>query len=495
MTAQTGPNAVQRFARNSLVPIATQLINKTVDLGFAFAMLRILGPGGSGSYDVAVLIWTYAKTFTDFGLQQLTIRDVAQRPTLAGEYLGLTTLLRLILWFVTFPIASGIAFGYWHWFNLSAAGALAMILLVLSIVPDSYSDAANSICTAFERMESPAALTVIKNVLKVAIALPLLLAGWGVIGLAVTALIVNLLTAGCFAFLVRRLGVHAVWRRPGPEARGLLVESWPLLINNLLIGLFFRVDTLVLQPARGSVEVGIYNMPYKFLNLLLLIPQYGTLALFPYLSRLAASHAEALTRTYALAVKLLLALALPICVATTFVAPELMDVLGGGQFLPGAGTALRILIWFLPFSYVNGLTQYVLIAAGWQRTITRAFALTFVFNITANLLFTPRYGYYAAAVITVCSEIVLLLPFLWFLHSRVGRLPAAAVALRPLAGALVMGAAGWVVLRGAASAAGGFAPWLAVIVGGLGYLLLLIVTGGIGPAERRLALRLLGRVA
>ena len=105
------------------MPIATQLINKTVDLGFAFAMLRILGPGGSGSYDVAVLIWTYAKTFTDFGLQQLTIRDVAQRPTLAGEYLGLTTLLRLILWFVTFPIASGIAFGYWHWFNLGRRGA------------------------------------------------------------------------------------------------------------------------------------------------------------------------------------------------------------------------------------------------------------------------------------------------------------------------------------------------------------------------------------
>ncbi|MGN6696781.1 MAG: oligosaccharide flippase family protein, partial [Thermomicrobiales bacterium] len=223
MTAQTGPNAVQRFARNSLVPIATQLVNKTVDLGFAFAMLRILGPGGSGSYDVAVLIWTYAKTFTDFGLQQLTIRDVAQRPNLAGEYLGLTTLLRLLLWLGAFPIAVGIAIGYWHWLNLSAAGALAMILLILSIVPDSYSDAANSICTAFERMESPAALTVVKNVLKVAIALPLLLAGWGVIGLAATALIVNLLTAGCFVWLVRRLGVRAVWQRPGPEAHGLLV--------------------------------------------------------------------------------------------------------------------------------------------------------------------------------------------------------------------------------------------------------------------------------
>ena len=96
----------------------------------------------------------------------------------------------------------------------------------------------------------------------------------------------------------------------------------------------------MLKPARGDAEVGIYDAAYKFLNLVLLIPQYFTLALFPHLSRLAATRDGAFGAAYTLALKLLLILALPICVATTFLAPDLMRLLGGQAFLPDAGTAL-----------------------------------------------------------------------------------------------------------------------------------------------------------
>lgn len=224
------------------------------------------------------------------------------------------------------------------------------------------------------------------------------------------------------------------------------------------------------------------------------MPQYFTLALFPHLARLAAARSEALAATYALALKLLLLLALPLCVATFFVAPDLMRFLAGEEFLPGAGTALRLLIWFLPFSYVNGLIQYVLIAAGQQRLLTRAFALTFGFNLLANLLFTPRFGFVAAALITVASEVVLLLPFLWFLRRQIAPLPDPAIALRPAAAAIAMGGAGWALytrLHGWPA----LAPWLAALGGGLVYLIVLLLIGGIGPSERRLALRLIGRAA
>lgn len=488
------PNAVQRIARNSAVPLAAQLLNKAVDFGFALVVLRAIGPVGNSQYQFAVLVWLYTKTFTDFGLAVLTTRDVTRDRALAGCYLGLTTLLRLGLWLAAVPLVGGFTFGYWRWFDLSTASIVAIALLTLSIVPDSYSDAAGSICNAYERMEEPALLTVLKNGLKVAVGLGLLAAGWGIVGLAATALVTNLVTAGAFTLLLRRLGVRAVWSPPGPEARRMLVEAWPLLLNNLLAGLFFRVDLFVLQPARGDYETGVYAAAYTFLNMLLLIPQYTTLALFPHLARLAAARAESLAPTYTLALKLLLTLALPVCVATVFVAPDLMRLLGGAEYLPDSGAALRLLIWFLPFSYVNGLLQYVLIAAGQQRRLTRAFALTFGFNLVANLLLTPRFGFVAAALITVASEVVLLVPFLWFLRRAVGPLPEPSVALRPLAAAAVMGLVAWLIQ---ARLAGWplLAPWVAVPIGGVAYLLVLVATRGIGPAERRLALRLLGRAA
>ena len=486
-------NPFQRIFRNSAAPIAGQLINKVMDLGFAIVLVRVLGPGGNGAYEFAVQIWLYLKTFTDFGLGVLTTRDVAQRPELAGEYLGLTTLLRLALWATVLPLALVFAFANWRWLGSSGASTIALLLLVLSIVPDSWSDAANAICNAREEMVRPAVLTVVKNLIKTAIGLGCLLAGWGVIGLALTALITNLVAAWLFTFQLHALGVRAVWQRPGPEARQLLGQAWPLLLNNLLAGLFFSFDAVVLKSARGEAALGIYRAPYKLLNMLLLVPQYGTLALFPHLSRLAAAGSKAFAETYALAIKLLLTLALPICAATTFVAPDLIWVLAGDQYLPDGGTALRLLIWFLPLSYVNGLTQYVLIAAGMQRAITPAFALTFAFNLGANLLFTPRYGYVAAAVITVLSEVVLFVPFMWFLKRRIAALPIFGLALRPTIAVAAMGLVGWGVLRLLSGAA--LAPWVAAFVGGLVYCGMLLLTGGVGAAERRLALRLLGRAA
>jgi O-antigen/teichoic acid export membrane protein len=486
-------NPLQRIFRNSAAPLIAQLINRAMDLGFALVVLRALGAGGSGAYEFAVQIWLYLKTFTDFGLGVLATRDVAQRPELASEYLGLTTILRLVLWATALPLTLVFAFANWRWLGSSGASTIALLLLVVSIVPDSWSDAANAICNAREEMVRPAILAVVKNVIKTAIGLGCLIAGWDVIGLALTALLTNLVAAWLFTRLLRGLGVRAAWQRPGPEARRLLGEAWPLLLNNLLANLFFSFDAVVLKAAQGEAALGVYRAPYKLLNMLLLVPQYGTLALFPHLSRLAVERGAAFAQTYALAIKLLLTLALPICVATTFVAPDLIWVLAGSQFLPDGGTALRLLIWFLPFSYVNSLTQYVLIAAGMQRAITPAFALTFSFNLGANLLFTPRYGIVAASMITILSEVVLLLPFLWFLRRRMIALPAPGVALRPVAAAVAMCLLGWFVLRALGNSA--LAPWAAALLGGVGYCAVLVLIGGIGATERRLALRLLGRAA
>lgn len=491
--AATAP-AVQRIARNSAVPMAAQLVNRTVDLGFTLIVLRVLGPVGVGQYEYAVLVWSYTKTFTDFGLAVLTTRDVAVNHALAAEYFGLTALLRLLLWVAAIPLVAGFTLANLRWSDLSSTSALAIVLLVASIVPDSYSDAANSICNAFERMAGPALLTIVKNLLKVALGLLFLALGWGVLALALTALLTNVLTAGLFGLLVHRLGVRATWHLPRARVRHLLHEAWPLLLNNLLVGLFFRADVFVLQPARGDREVGIYTAPYKFLNLVGIIPSYFTLALFPHLARLAQTGGAALAASYALATKLLLIVALPITVVTLFLAPELMGILGGREFLPGSAIALRILIWFLPFSYVNGVTQYVLIAAGRQRQLTGAFGLTFGFNLVMNLIFTSRFGYPAAAAITVLSELVLLAPFLRAIRRDLGALPPAGAVLRPLAATAVMGLVGlllWVGLPVSPL----LRPWLAAGGASVAYLLALLATGSIGLTERRLALRLLGRAA
>ena len=121
--------------------------------------------------------------------------------------------------------------------------------------------------------------------------------GWGYVGLAVTALIANVVTA---FVLLRALPHEATSRAPwdGKLARTLMVASVPLMLNALLNVLFFRIDIQVLTVARDITEVGYYGAAYKYVEAFALLPSALVLALFPALSRIAPTDRAALQRDF-----------------------------------------------------------------------------------------------------------------------------------------------------------------------------------------------------
>jgi O-antigen/teichoic acid export membrane protein len=478
-------NSVQRIAKNSLVPMAAQLANKLADVIFTAYVLRVLGETGNGRYAFAVVTWLLIKTISDFGLGVLATREVALRPDLAGLWLGAGTTLRLMVLVGLLPAVVALLAGYLTIGGLAGETALAVILLVISIAPGAAGDAATAVFNARERMEMPALVTVLSTGLKIVLAGLALAAGGGVIGLAAVSLVVNTVSGLVLWRLVRPLAPEVRWWPGGTQARQWLVVAWPLLLNSLLINLFFRLDAYILQSSRGEGELGLYDAAYKFINFTLIVPPYLTLALFPSLARQAKHDPAALRRTLRLAIGYLVMLALPVAVATTALADWLIWLLAGPAFLPGSATALRVLIWFLPFSYVNGIVQYALIALDRQRAITSAFAAVVIFNLAANLMLVPTYGYVGAAAVTVASEIVLLGPLLYVTRLGLGRLALGAAVWRPLAAGAVMIAT--------AVLAGGLGPWLAVIMGGAAYLATLVALGAWGADERRLVRALFSR--
>jgi len=306
--------------------------------------------------------------------------------------------------------------------------------------------------------------------------------------LAVAAVVANLLSLGPIVLLIRRLGVRAEWSLPWGTARRLLRDGGPLLVNALLQSLFFTLDVFILQPLKGETAVGLYGVSIKVINTLLIISSTFTLVLFPQLARQAVRDRASLSRTYHFAVRMLLILALPMTVGVMALAPELVRIVGGKAYLPGAATALRLIIWLLPFSFVNGVTQYVLIALNQQRRMTWAFVATVIFNIVANLLFIPRYSYGASAVISVLSEIVLFIPFAVWIRRFLGPLPLLRLAWQPLVAAALFALAAW-----GGGWRVGLGAWVGAIIGGVVYCVALLALGTVGPEERALVRRLVQR--
>jgi O-antigen/teichoic acid export membrane protein len=220
--------------------------------------------------------------------------------------------------------------------------------------------------------------------------------------------------------------------------RQMIYAGWPLMLNNLLASLFFKIDVTLLQPLKGSNVVGQYSTAYKWVDAIGVIPSLFTMALLPIMSRQAKEDPPGMQRSYQFAVKLLVMLALPVAVVTTALAGFLIGVLGGSQYLPDGALALQLMIWFIPIGWINSLTNYVLIALDQQRPMRWAFALGVSFNVIANLLFIPLYSFRAAAVITIFSEVVLLIAFNWLLRKALAPVPWIAMLWKPSLAAFVM---------------------------------------------------------
>lgn len=457
--------AARRVAANTVNPFVAQVFTKVLMLGYAVVQYRVLGAeanGVLGNYFLAGLVLMYTGTISEWGLGTLLTREVAKERGSDQEVSKLfrqTLTIRLGISVALFVPVALFVLLYVSQFGLTTQGAWAVAILTISLLPSALSGSITAVLYAYERMSLPAAVGIGTAVLNVALGVAALLLGWGVIGLAVVALIATCATTATLWIIFRRsfpglnVGLDpSGLRLDRTAALNLLKAGWPLMLNALLVGLFFRIDQFIVQPVVGGVGVEQYQAAYSFLNFVLLITPAVTLALFPRMARHAVNDRPRLSYEYTFALKALLLISGPIIAITVWFAPLLITVVTGGKpgYLPYSATALQILIFFLPFSFINGVTQYVLIALDKQRLITVAFAITVGFNLVANLALVPWLGIDGAAITTVLSEIVLLGPFVWWIKRELGELPLLSLVWRPIIAGAVVGAMGWLLAMFAA---------------------------------------------
>lgn len=446
---------------------------RLVDAAFAIVYLRLLGRADVGAFQFLVVLTTYLDTLVDFGLNALIARDVARGSIAASSAFRSVNLLRLGLWLIGLPVVFA-AYGPLRGeANLSPEAAVAGWLFYAALLPTVLAKTATGVLWAAERLDLTAAVSILTTLVKTGLGAIVLFAGYGMVGLASASLATNVLTAAVLLLFAHR--VLSTEAAPGAQSFATWVrEAWPLFVNQLLQGLFFKIDALLLPGLAGDVAAGTYAAAYKVSEGAGIISSSFTLALFPRLSR----HAD-LSGAYRLALRLLLQIAMPLAAGIAILSAPVVAIVGGREYLPDSATALAILICYLPLSYANGLTQYVLIAAGKQRMLTGAFAVALVFNLIANLALIPRFGYIGAAWVTVASEVVLLVPFQMAV-ARISRdVSLVREAATPLFATLLMAPVVW-WLRDAVH------PLAAIPVGAAVYGLALWALGGVDATQRRL---------
>lgn len=463
------------IAKNSVAPMTLNLFNRGIDFLFALFYLRWLGPAGSGGYATAIAIAGIYEILSNFGLNAYLIREVSQARERASEFLLNTTLLRM----GTGLIASVPILLYIFTVESNPQTRTAVIFIMVGMVLSGMASGLTGLFYAWAEAEIPAAVQTVTTIMKVGFGVVVLLVGFGFVGLAAVSIIVNAITLIILIFTVRRrYPLNGPWTIDYGLQKQMLIDSYPLMLNHLLATVYWQVDVLILSRMQGEAVVGWYNSSYKYVNALNVIPSFFTFALFPVISRQVKSNIDDARRTFRMAIKLLSLVSLPIAAVVTFLAPVMIGILGGDEFLPHGAIALQVVIWSIPFGWLNSVTNYVLISLGQERIMTRAFVIGVGFNLIGNLIVIPYLSYVGAGLTTIASEIILLGLFNYYLVQKMEPVGWLGLIWKLLAITGAMVAAMWLLSP--------INLWLAVIVGAAIYPAGLYVLGFFGDEERKI---------
>jgi O-antigen/teichoic acid export membrane protein len=394
---------VRTIAKNTTVLFIATIISYILGFFINIYIARYLGAEGFGILSLALALTGIFAIFTELGLNTLTIRDIARDKSLKDNYVTNTAIIKVFLSFLTFGliILTVNIIGY------NSEVAYVIYIITVSIILGAFTSIFNSIFQALQKMEYMSIGNILNAVLLFAGVL------WGIyfkldiFFFAAIYLIANSLVL-IYSFLVY------IWKFSIPQIninlslwKPKLKEALPFGITNIFGSIYYWIDSVMLSIMVGNEVVGWYNAAYRLMFVFLSVYAVYMSSMFPVMSKFFKTSEEFLKLSYELSFKYLLIISIPIAVGTTLVADKVILLIYGNEFIPAILT-LQILIWTIPFLFINGLSGNLLNSINKQVTIMKVTSIAAVINIILNLALIPRFSLIGSSVATVFTELVLL---------------------------------------------------------------------------------------
>ncbi len=471
--------------RNSAFGLAAQVAIKVLSFIFSVLVIRHLGVDSYGQY-AAVLAFGALFTFIgDLGLSPYLVREVAR---LRDETDGQPRVQRLVSNVLAVRLVlstlAAILMILTAWLTgrpLVMVGAIA--LGTIGLLMYSVQGTTDAMLAGYERLDLSAAAKVLNQTVFVVVGATVLLLGMGYYGLIIASLVGIFLMSNFCWRSVRRLGFQvgqidpSIWKE-------LLRRALPFGVIGFALGMSWQFDSVLLNLFRSDSETGYYSAAYNLVFSAAVISNVLNTSLYPSLSRHVARESASPNAIYGRFLRYLVMISLPIAVGGFVLADRIVPFLFDREYLP-AISALRIVIWVVPLMFVSEFLGYIVVVSGRESRVARSVLVSTAFNVALNLVLVPWFGFIAAAVMTVLTELVLVSQYVWLLFPTLRTLNWSLLVLRPLFAVLGMAV---VVLS-----ARDLPVIAAVAIGAVSYAALLVLLRAIGVEEFRMARGLLVR--
>ena len=168
----------------------------------------------------------------------------------------------------------------------------------------------------------------------------------------------------------------------------------------------------LLRSLASAEAVGIYRLGYKVFENIVPIPIFFVNALYPVMLADYHQGLSFLVDRLKKSLGLLIAAAIILTGLGFAFAPLVISILGGTEFSASV-IVMRLLVLSLPIFFVTAPLQWFLITVGKEKVLPLIYAAAAVLNVGLNVVFIPRYSYFASIWATIGAELMILVLLLF----------------------------------------------------------------------------------
>lgn len=397
------------IASNTAFQILSRAATAVVALITTRLITQNLGLPGYGNYQIVLSYVTLFWILTDFGLNAVTVREMASSEaklqSLFSALFSLRALLGILLSFLSLAILAFLPY--------EPAVKLGIIIASITIFAQGIMGASHGIFQVKLAYGRQFWANLAGSLLL------LFLMFWATSAKLGVPILAGIFTLGYLVMTAASLFFAKTWVAlkfsfDKKLLKSLFLKSLPFGTALLFSLATFKIDAILLSvlplaSITNNQAVGIYNLAYKVFELALVVPTFFMNVMYPILVRHYDESLEKFKSTFLKTFGSLILAGVAATIVIYFLAPFIVQILAKGESFTPSILVLRILILSSPIFYLTSLFMWVVLVFKKQKALIFVYFTSFLFNFLTNFYFIPRYKYFAAAVITGATELLILL--------------------------------------------------------------------------------------
>ncbi len=397
-----------------------QLISKVITMTITFTLTIIISREyGSYGYGLFTLFQSFPVLFymiADFGLNAIGTREISKNLKEINKIFNNVLFLRIFL--SLFLVLVSIVATLYLYDDVNVRYGL--ILGALIIVSQTLVSTTNIIFQIKLRYDLSSLSNVISYIFLLVSVLLLVSNKVDVAILNFIYVLASFIAFGINIYLLKRFDVRVDLNISREYIKELVLMSWPLGLMFIFSQINFKADSIMLSllklPDLGLnniQSVGVYGLPYKIFEVLLVVPTFIMNSTYPALldsyNLNIKKFKDNIIKTVAvMSVVGGLVSLLGYLFINHFLTFEIIESIFGPEFTYSKQLLLILFSGIFVFFITQPLSWFMVIRDK-QKILPLIYAISAIFNVSMNYYLIPKYSFIASAYLTWISEGIILI--------------------------------------------------------------------------------------